>query len=71
MTAANAIGALFGTVLVVYGLVGKGNFYNEVEAPLSDEEQVTPPKPFTNLDDFLILEIKEYAVVAAAEPKPG
>ena len=34
MTAANAMGALFGTVLVIYGLVGKGNGYNDVEAPL-------------------------------------
>ena len=42
-------GTLFGVVLVVYGLVGKGSFYNEVEAPPRDEERLTPPKPFTKL----------------------
>ncbi|HTC90283.1 MAG TPA: hypothetical protein VK686_18375 [Bryobacteraceae bacterium] len=49
MTAANAMGALFGTVLVIYGLVGKGNGYNDVEAPLREEERLTPPKSFTKV----------------------
>ncbi len=43
----NVLGILFGVVLVIYGLVSNGKFYNEVEAPLRDEERLAPPKPFT------------------------
>jgi hypothetical protein len=47
MTLANGLGILFGAVLLIYGLVGQGKFYNQVEAPLSEEDRLTPPKPFT------------------------
>lgn len=47
MTAANVIRALFGTMLVIHGLVGKGTGYNDVEAPLREEERLTPHRPFT------------------------
>jgi hypothetical protein len=47
MTLANAAGTFIGFVLIAYGALGKGRFYNQVEAPLRREEREIPPRPFT------------------------
>jgi len=47
MSLANGLGIFFGLVLAIHGLFGKGSGYNDVEAPLREEERNNPFKPFT------------------------
>jgi hypothetical protein len=43
----NVLGVLFGIVLISYGLMGKGQGYNDVEMPLREEERNDPRRPFS------------------------
>jgi hypothetical protein len=55
MTLINVVGMIFGVILVVCGLFGKGKFYNQVEAPLREEERYGPPPQFRKRDRVLYL----------------
>ena len=43
----NLLGILLGTILIAYGLVGKGQGYNDMEMPLREEQRNDPSKPFS------------------------
>ena len=43
----NIVGVIVGAYFVIYGLLGSGRFYNDIEAPLRKEERSIPPRPFT------------------------
>ena len=47
MAIPDILGIIGGTSLVIYGLLGSGVGYNDVERPLREEERNAPPKPFT------------------------
>jgi hypothetical protein len=47
MTLPNILAVIMGTYCVIYGFLGSGRFYNDIEAPLREEERRNPPKPFT------------------------
>jgi len=56
MTSANIIGMLFGVALITYGIFDKRNKrYNEVEAPLREEERLEPPRPFSRRERISLI----------------